>query len=73
MPPDRPLIRVIESFLRETGLSPTQFGRQAVRDPRLVSDLRKGREPGTRLRCRVEHFMNTWRCELVQAERRNGL
>ena len=26
------------------GLSPTQFGKQAINDPRLFSDLKRGRE-----------------------------
>lgn len=51
-------LRSIEHFLKRTGMAPTAFGRQAVRDPRLVSDLRKGREPSDRLKRRIEHFMN---------------
>ena len=54
----RPLIMRIERFLRETGMPATKFGRLAVRDPRFVLDLRMGREPGSRVSCRVEHFMN---------------
>ena len=54
------LIRDIERFLASTGLPPTKFGRLAARDPRLVSDLRNGREPRPALRSRVEHFMNTF-------------
>lgn len=46
-------------------MPPTVFGRAAVRDPRLVGDLRGGREPGPRLKIRVEHFMNKWRAERV--------
>jgi hypothetical protein len=42
-------------------MPPTVFGRAAVNDPRLVSDLRNGRVPRTPVRCRIEHFMNTWR------------
>lgn len=61
MSPDRPLIMTIERFLREAEMAPTTFGRHAMRDPRFVLDLRMGREPGSRARCRVEHFMNTWR------------
>jgi hypothetical protein len=61
MSPDRPLLHHIERFLRETGIPATRFGRDAVNDPRLVLDLRNGREPGTRMRCRIEHFMNTYR------------
>lgn len=39
------ILRRIESFLRDTGMAPTRFGRDAVRDPRLVFDMRNGREP----------------------------
>ncbi len=54
------LIRDIERFLQRTGIAPTQFGRLAASDPRLVFDLRNGREPRPALRQRVEHFMNTF-------------
>jgi len=53
-------LRHIEVFLRRTGMAPTRFGREAVRDPRLVFDLRRGREPSDRMRRRVEHFMNIY-------------
>jgi hypothetical protein len=52
------LLRSVERFLRQTDMAPTRFGRAAVRDPRLVFDLRNGREPGERMKRRVEHFMN---------------
>ncbi len=58
MPPDRPLLMLIERYLRDTGTPATRFGREAVRDPRFVEDLRCGRTPGYRIRRRVEHFMN---------------
>ncbi|MBB4640916.1 hypothetical protein [Rhizorhapis suberifaciens] len=54
------LLRSIEHFLRKTDMAPTRFGRAAVRDPRLVFDLRNGREPGERMKKRVEHFMNIY-------------
>ncbi|WP_239804601.1 hypothetical protein [Croceicoccus hydrothermalis] len=54
------LIRDIEKFLRRTGMPETKFGRLAVRDPRLVVDLRNGREPRRRTIMRVEHFMNKY-------------
>lgn len=54
------LIREIEKFLRAHGLSATTFGVLAASDPRLVFDLRNGREPRKRMRLRVEHFMNTF-------------
>ena len=40
-----PLLRRIERFLRTSGISPTRFGREAVRDPKFVADLRAGRHP----------------------------
>lgn len=52
------LLRRIEIFIRKYNIPPTRFGREAVRDPRLVLDMRKGREPGQRMKMRVEHFMN---------------
>lgn len=55
------LLRKIEKFLQETGMAPTRFGRNSVRDPRLVFDMRNGREPGMRMTKRVEHFMNIHR------------
>ncbi len=55
------LLPMIERFLRQHDMRPTRFGRDSARDPRLVFDLRQGREPGARLTRRVEHFMNTYR------------
>jgi hypothetical protein len=52
------LIRKIEAFLRRTGMTATEFGRRAARDPRFVFDLRHGRTPRKRTEARMEHFMN---------------
>ena len=54
------LLRTIETFLRQTGLPATKFGRLAACDPRLVIDLRNGREPRKPLVRRLEHFMNAY-------------
>lgn len=59
----RSLLQQIEMFLKESQMPPSVFGRAAVRDPRLVSDLRGGREPGRQMTGRVEHFMNKWRSD----------
>lgn len=53
-------LRNIEQFLRRTGMAPTRFGRDAARDPRLVFDLRRGREPTDRMQRRIEQFMNIY-------------
>lgn len=58
-----PLLRLVEIFLRETGMPRTRFGRLSAGDPRLVDDLRRGREPREALRNRIEHFMNIYRQE----------
>jgi 2,4-dienoyl-CoA reductase-like NADH-dependent reductase (Old Yellow Enzyme family) len=39
------LLLRIERHLRHTRMSPTRFGREAMRDPRFVLDLRHGRKP----------------------------
>jgi len=51
------VLRKIERYLKETAMPPTRFGRLAARDPRLVGDLRNGREPGPRLVARIEAFL----------------
>ena len=49
----------IETFLRATRMPETKFGRLAVNDPRLVRDLRNGREAGGRMIERIETFIAT--------------
>lgn len=56
------LLAKIDRFLRQTGMPPTKFGRLAVRDPRLVGDLRRGREPGPSMVRRVDHFIASQGC-----------
>ncbi len=51
------VLRKIECYLKETATPPTRFGRLAVNDPRLVGDLRNGRQPGRRLVARIEAFL----------------
>jgi hypothetical protein len=51
--------REVEQFLQRTGMPRTKFGRLAVNDPRLVGDLRNGREPGPRVTARILSFIRT--------------
>lgn len=51
------ILRKIERFLRQAEMSETRFGRMAVRDPRLVHDLRRGREPRPAMVARIEAFI----------------
>ena len=50
------LIR-IDHYLRATATPATKFGRLAVNDPRLVSDLRRGRRIGKRVAARIEALL----------------
>ncbi|WP_338468519.1 hypothetical protein RXV95_06730 [Novosphingobium sp. ZN18A2] len=61
------LLRQIEKFLRQTGMAETRFGRLAAHDPRLIGDLRNGREPRRAMTERVEHFMNIYLRETSDA------
>lgn len=47
----------IERFLRKADMPPTTFGRLAVNDPRLISDLRAGREAGSKIIARIDAFI----------------
>lgn len=52
-----PLLNRIEAYLRASRISATRFGREAVRDPKLVHDMRCGRQLGAATRRRVEAFL----------------
>ncbi len=56
-----PINRQIEIFLREQQMPPTKFGRLAARDPRLVLDIRMGREIRPALTLRLQQFMSQYR------------
>ncbi len=49
--------RDIEIFLRQNDMPPTKFGRLVAGDPRLVFDIRLGRELRPKLTERVRAFM----------------
>lgn len=51
------LLIEINRFLNRAGMAPATFGRQAVNDPRLVFDLKRGRECGRRVRERIQRFI----------------
>jgi len=51
------LLRDVENFLRSNNFSAARFGREALRDPRFVFDLRNGREPRSRTVERVRAFL----------------
>jgi hypothetical protein len=57
------LLHAIEICLRLSNIPPSRFGRDSVRDPRLVHDLRRGRQPGRkveqRVRCHIDQVLNS--------------
>lgn len=54
------LLRDVEKFLRQTDIAPTRFGRDVVRDPRFVFDLRNGRDPRPATIARVRAYLEAW-------------
>lgn len=48
----------IEAFMKIKQVPPTRFGREAVNDPRLVFDLRRGRAMGQRTQKRVAAYIS---------------
>lgn len=51
--------RLVERFLREQELPPTKFGRLVAKDPRLVLDMRMGREIRPEMEAKLRQFMAT--------------
>lgn len=52
------LLHEIETCLRLTNEPPSRFGRHSAKDPRLVHDLRRGRQPGPALERRVLAYIS---------------
>lgn len=55
------LLYQVERHLRDSGERRCSFGRRVARDPNLVGDLRRGREPGQKLRSRILSQLDTTR------------
>jgi len=51
----------VEDFLRESKMSDTRFGKEALRDPMFVFELRNGRNVSLKLVERVHSFMSEHR------------
>lgn len=52
------LLHRIERYLSTNDMPATRFGRETVRDPRFVFDLRSGREPRLETEQRVKAWLN---------------
>ena len=51
------LLREVEKYLKLSNMPAARFGREAMKDPRFVFDLRNGREPRQRTVERVLAFL----------------
>lgn len=51
------LLTEVEKFLKTSNIPAARFGREVMRDPRFVFDLRNGREPRGRTISRVRAFL----------------
>jgi tRNA-dihydrouridine synthase len=51
------LLLKIERHLRARRMSPTRFGREAVGDPNLISQLKDGREPRSATVARILDYL----------------
>ena len=53
------LLREVERFLKYSNMPAARFGREALKDPRFVFDLRRGREPRPTTVEKVRAFLET--------------
>lgn len=58
------LLLRIERYLRARKMAPTRFGRNAVGDPWLVTDMRDGRALRDRTAARVNAYLDRVEAEL---------
>lgn len=59
----------VERFLAKHHLPPTKFGRLAANDPRLVLDMRNGRELGPQMEHRLRAFMQGYAAAMQPGQR----
>ncbi|KQM33090.1 hypothetical protein [Sphingomonas sp. Leaf10] len=52
-----PVLQEVEAFLSATGMTPARFGMEALGDPRVVSDMRKGRDPRSKTVAMLRQFI----------------
>jgi hypothetical protein len=65
------LLHAIEACLRASDIPPSRFGRDSVQDPRLVHDLRRGRQPGRKVEQRVRTYISHVMSNLPQRQSGN--
>lgn len=60
------LLNIVERHLARTGISPSRFGRMIAGDPRLVFDMRRGRQINEELEERLLSITQSRDVELLQ-------
>lgn len=55
------MLRIVEKFLRENDIAPTKFGRIVAGDPRLVLDMRMGREVRLPMQKKILKYIDDYR------------
>ncbi len=53
------LMRRIQHFLEQAEMTPTRFGREAVGDPRLISDMKNGRQLRDSTIARIQTWLDS--------------
>lgn len=53
------LMRRIQHFLEQAEMTPTRFGREAVGDPRLISDMKNGRQLRDSTIARIQAWLDS--------------
>ncbi len=61
-----PLLRDIETFIRDHGMAESRFGRDAVNDTTFIPQLREGREVRRRTEMKVRLFMSSYSAAVPQ-------
>lgn len=52
--------RQVEKFMKDKNVAPAQLGRWAVHDPRVIFDMRNGRQVGAAMEMRLRDFMDNY-------------
>ena len=55
------ILHDVEKFLKNSNMPPAKFGRESMKDPRFVFDLRNGREPSARTVKKVRDYLEAGR------------
>ncbi len=69
MDPTSQFISEIDAFLERSGMTPTAFGWESLKDPSFVGDLKnKGRQPTLGVVGRVQDFIRTRDAAISESE-----